>query len=629
LKEPLTSFNILKEKFADYEHRAQQLEMAEEVYSCLKNKERLLIEAGTGVGKSFSYLVPVILSREKTIISTASIALQDQLVHKDLITLKAIIPHNFTFAILKGKNNYLCLKREKEFVELGDAYTRFREWASATNTGDKDELPFIPDFWFRVCGDSVDCSGKECPFYDDCFYYRHYRYLYEVDILVTNHHILVYDILSEFNLLPFHNQLIIDEAHQIENVISDVFGTILNRSRLFWLLYRLKGLKIAVEHLFEPIESFFKGKGLQTQTTFPIPENIITGLRELKGLLSLDKIINRINTSKTVIAGETEPDTGSQDAANDMRDKAETTINYVKSLSRDIEDFIEQGDNERVYYIDWNKGYMELKSNLVESHIPFEKLIQNYESVVMTSATLTTCRDFSYLKERLGIGGFKERLIGTPFDYKKQALLYIDKGLPPPDKGNSELFQKESLKSIEGLINASKGRALVLFTSYNHLNFTARNINIDYPFKSQGDMPPARLIEWFKETANSVLLATTTFWQGIDIKGEKLSLVVIVKMPFGSPGDPVYDERCRRLRDRWFRDLALPSAILMLRQGFGRLIRGTEDRGVVAILDSRLVTASYSKTIITSLPKMEIVHTIDDVKRFFEKGGLNGSNSSD
>lgn len=201
MKEPLTSFNILKEKFADYEHRAQQLEMAEEVYSCLKNKERLLIEAGTGVGKSFSYLVPVILSREKTIISTASIALQDQLVHKDLITLKAIIPHNFTFAILKGKNNYLCLKREKEFVELGDAYTRFREWASATNTGDKDELPFIPDFWFRVCGDSVDCSGKECPFYDDCFYYRHYRYLYEVDILVTNHHILVYDILSEFNLL--------------------------------------------------------------------------------------------------------------------------------------------------------------------------------------------------------------------------------------------------------------------------------------------------------------------------------------------------------------------------------------------------------------------------------------------
>ena len=173
------------------------------------------------------------------------------------------------------------------------------------------------------------------------------------------------------------------------------------------------------------------------------------------------------------------------------------------------------------------------------------------------------------------------------------------------------------MKIIEGLINASRGRALVLFTSYSHLHFVSENIRIDNPFKSQDDMPPPRLIQWFKETPNPVLLATTTFWQGIDIKGDKLSLVVIVKMPFGSPGDPVYDERCRRLGERWFTDLALPSAILLLRQGVGRLIRGIHEHGVVAILDTRLLTSSYGRTIVSSLPEMDIVPGIEDVKRFF------------
>jgi len=195
--------------------------------------------------------------------------------------------------------------------------------------------------------------------------------------------------------------------------------------------------------------------------------------------------------------------------------------------------------------------------------------------------------------------------------------LYIDKDLPQPDKGNDEIFKHKSCKVIERLINASSGRALALFTSYSHLRFVSHTIKIDYPFKSQGDMPPARLIQWFKDTPHSVLLATATFWQGIDIKGEKLSLVVIARLPFTSPGDPVYQERCRRLRDRWFGELALPSAILVLRQGFGRLIRGRNEYGVVAILDTRLVTRSYGTTIVSSLPEINIVHNVEDVKSFF------------
>lgn len=611
MKELAADFRRLKKGFPGYENRPQQVEMAEEVFNCLKDKQRLLIEAGTGVGKSFAYLIPAILSKEKTIISTATIALQDQLVSKDLVVLKKILSHDFSFALLKGKNNYLCLKREKEYIEAGESYNRFTEWVSTTETGDKDELPFIPDFWSRICGDSDDCSGRECPFYNDCFYYRHYRALSDTDILVVNHHLLLYDLLSDGKILPFHDQLIIDEAHQLENVISHVFGTALTRSRVLWLLYRLKGLKIAVEHLFDPMESFFKGRKLsqgievQTQAIYPIPGAAISGLEELKRLLALDKVISRLNAEKGAAL----------DA--EARDRMETTITSIKSLLRDMDDLIEQGDKERVYYLGWNRGYLEIKSNMVESQTPFEGLLRSYESMVLTSATLTAGGDFSYLKERLGIDGFREKVIGSPFDYKKQALLYIDRDLPPPDKEKSESFQQESLKTIEGLVSASRGRALILFTSYQHLHFVAKNIRIDYPFKAQGDMPPARLIEWFRETPDSVLLATATFWQGVDIKGEKLSLVVIVKMPFGSPGDPVYDERCRRLKERWFSDLALPSAILLLRQGIGRLIRSTDDRGVVAILDSRLVTSSYGRTIIASLPEMEMVHTVDAVRRFF------------
>jgi len=601
-----SAFNILNKGFPGYEDRPQQIEMAGEVFACLRDSKRLMVEAGTGVGKSFAYLIPAILSEKKTIVSTATIALQDQLANKDLVFLRKVLSQRFSFAILKGKNNYLCLKREREFAALGEPYKRFSKWVSRTKTGDRDELPFIPDFWARVCGDSEDCSGRMCPFYDDCFYYRHYRHLNKKDILVVNHHLLIYDLLSDFGLLPFHEQLIIDEAHQLEDVISHVLGSILRHSRVVWLLYRLRGLKIAVDHLLGPVDSFFKRGAMPFRAVYPIPDSIIEGLQNLRRLLALDKVISRLNAHKESVSGD------------ELKDRVETTITRVKSLAMDIDDFIEQGDEERVYYMTGDREALELESSLVESRRPFGDLVSGYGSLVLTSATLTVSGNFSFLKHRLGIRDFRERVIGSPFDYRRQGLLYIDKELPAPDIENTKTFRRESMKIIEGLIHASRGRALVLFTSYNHLRFVSENIRIDNPFKLQGDMPPPRLIQWFKETPSPVLLATATFWQGIDIKGDKLSLVVIVKMPFGSPGDPVYDERCRRLGEQWFTDLALPSAILLLRQGVGRLIRGIDEHGVVAILDTRLLTSSYGRTIVSSLPEMDVVHSIEDVKRFFD-----------
>lgn len=600
-------FKILKKEFPDYEHRPQQVDMAEAVLDCLDGKDRLIIEAGTGVGKSFAYLIPAILSNEKTIISTASIALQDQLINKDLVFLQKVMPQTFSFAMLKGKNNYLCLKREREFSELTDFFIRFREWASETGTGDKDELDFIPDFWSEVCGDSNDCSVNKCAFYPDCFYYTHYRRLYKKDIIVINHHLLVHDLVSDFNILPFHDQLIIDEAHQMENVISHVCGSVLSHAQLLWLLHRLRGLKIETGHLFDPVEKFFKDPLNPSFSKEGFTDEVSEGLSILKDQLTFDKVVHRL----TLYRESAESD--------ELRDRADTTIAYMNSLSNVIDDFIARDNEEKVYYRERNKKSLELKSSLVECRKPFGDLMNGYESVIMTSATLTAGGNFGFIKERLGITECREKVIGSPFDFKRQAMLYLEKGLPSPARGNSDLFQEESLGVIQGLINASKGRALVLFTSYAHLRFIAGNMKTDYPTKAQGDMPPARLIEWFKETDNSVLLATATFWQGIDIKGEKLSLVIIVKLPFGSPGDPVYDEKCRRLGDRWFSDLALPSAILSLRQGIGRLIRGTGDYGVNAVLDTRLLTSSYGRTIISSLPQMKVVHTVAEVEKFFDE----------
>ena len=595
----------MKKKFPGYEDRPQQREMAEAVLDALLEYKTLLIEAGTGVGKSFAYLIPAILSREKTTISTSSLALQDQLVAKDLVFLKKILPLDFSFGVLKGKNNYVCLKREREYAGSGKSYIRFRKWLSGTKTGERSDIPFTPSFWGEVCGDSQDCGGRACPFYGRCFYYHHYRKLHTVDILVVNHHLLLYDLLSDFSLLPFHRQLIIDEAPDIEDVISAVLGSALTYERTTWLLHRLRGLKVVVDHLFPRVESFFKKGDAPLSPVCPIPDPVIEKLKKLRADLALETTVTALEKRRRSTEDE------------ELRDRIETTIGYIGSFAADMDDFIDRGDEDKVYYIGPAGRALELKSSLVESGSAFAGLLRGYKGVVMTSATMTSGGTFAFLRQRLKIDDCEERIIGSPFDYDRQALIYIDRNLPRPDSEANGPFQDEGLKVIERLIGASRGRALVLFTSYRHLDFVAERIATPYPFRRQGEMPPAKLIKWFRETPGSVLLATATFWQGIDIRGDALSLVVIARLPFTSPGDPVYQERCSRLGDRWFYDLALPHATLSLRQGFGRLIRGSDERGVVAILDTRLAKNAYGRYILSSLPPARITHAIGDVEVFF------------
>ncbi|MCK9274321.1 MAG: hypothetical protein M0P57_04445 [Syntrophales bacterium] len=601
-----SAFALLKSCFPAYEERPEQQEMTRAVMRSLSEGTNLLIEAGTGVGKSFAYLVPAILSGEKTVVSTSSLALQDQLVKNDLVSLKKVLPQRFTFSVLKGRNNYLCLKKERDYRGEGKSYDRFRRWFDKTKTGEKSELSFVPRFWSDVSGDPQECTGRICPFYGACFYYRHYRQLYNVDILVVNHHLLIYDVLADFHVLPFHNRLIIDEASEIEEVISQVFGSAVSLSRTTWLLSRLKGLKIIVDPLFTAAESFFKNADAPRETVTPIPPYLIEELKRFRNRLDLKKTAAALETRKNWTTDE------------ELRERIERTMGALESFSGDMDNFIAQNDSRRVFYVTAKGDGLEFKSSLVEPDHAFRSLSETYGSVILTSATLAPGSDFSFIKNRLGIGGFEEKIVDSPFDYRKKALLYVNKDLPEPEGGNDRAFQESSLAVIDSLIEASRGRALVLFTSYRHLAYAAARTSISYPFKSQGDMPPAKLISWFRKTPHSILFATSTFWQGIDIRGDDLSLVVIVRLPFSPPGDPLYRERCRRLGSLWFQEYALPSAILMLRQGFGRLIRSHDDFGVVAILDRRVVKSSYGGRILASLPPAPITFDMQEVIRFFD-----------
>ncbi len=289
--------------------------MAEEVFRCLTKEKNLLIEAGTGVGKSFAYLIPAIISGEKTIVSTSSLALQDQLVKKDLAFLSRVLPQKFSYDLLKGKNNYLCRKRLSDYEGTGKTYERFIKWMSKTKKGEKGELPFIPRFWSEVCCDSQDCNGKLCPFYEECFYYRHYRKLHKADILVVNHHLLIYDLLSDFNVLPFHKQLIIDEASDVDDVIATVLGSTISHSRTSWMLYRLRSLKIIVDHLFPAADLFFRKKAvIPSRPVFPVPPPERERLKKFREELALKKTVSTLKKNKKDAVDE------------EMKDRIETTI---------------------------------------------------------------------------------------------------------------------------------------------------------------------------------------------------------------------------------------------------------------------------------------------------------------
>ncbi|MFQ5542940.1 MAG: ATP-dependent DNA helicase [Nitrospiria bacterium] len=593
------------------------------VEEALERGTSLLIEAATGTGKTWAYLIPSILSRKKIIISTGTKTLQDQLFFKDLPFLLKTLGMDCTFSIMKGKSNYLCLHRFKQslqqtnladFKDARDLET-IRAWSTRTQSGDHAEITRIPEnskVWQEVLVKEGICLGGKCQDFSTCYLTRMKQEAAAADIVVVNHHLYFADLSLKENgygeVLPHHDAVIFDEAHLLEDVATQYFGTSFSSYRLedfirdaeqtlqhfespqksktkgSSALDLCKTIRLCADHFFQ---YFKRGKDRYRLSRDDFSsEPAASGLKLKENLKRLDTQINTVKLKS---------------------DEGEHLSERIEALQSDLQIFInrEQKEEEFVYWVEQRRQSIFLRTSpLNVSNILRDRIFHGKFPVIMTSATLSSGGNFDFLKNRLGIEEIKERILETVFDYEKQSLIYLPTHLPGPTHPK---FTNAISDEIIQILEESKGRAFLLFTSWKNLETVYQNIvgRCPYPLLKQGERPKQALIESFRKNIDSVLLGTTSFWQGVDVEGEALSCVVIDKLPFASPLDPLTEARIGTLLKQGkepFISFQVPSAILSLRQGIGRLIRSSQDRGLIAILDHRIQSKNYGRHFLSALP---------------------------
>jgi len=631
-----------------FEARNGQLEMAEAASTVFADGGVLLAEAGTGTGKTLAYLIPAILSRRRVLVSTGTKNLQEQIFYKDLPVLKQSLGVPFTAAYMKGRGNYLCLHRFDSYKEGGSAqslgFTRdesvyirlIDEWSRDTATGDRAELEDLPEdlpFWKDIAASSENCIGTECPRYQDCFVTRMRQRAAESDLVIVNHHLLCADAAvrqSDFGeVIPTCHYAVVDEAHQLEDVATQYFGIVVSNYRIDDLgrdvdravaakliedpdtAGALKDRAERVRDLARPFFSAlqmlrFDGPGVggsEARVRIGAPQiNRVAdeGLSLVRALEALEaEIALARNAPPDVLALSTRA--------------AETR--------KDLDFLLRADDTGFVYYLDVRGRGVFLRASPIDvSDIVRDLLIDRMTGTVLTSATLTVDGSFEYVRGRLGIRKASEMRLPSEFDFRRQAILYLPRRMPDP---RSREFAHAAAREVVEIVKRTKGRAFVLFTSYANLReVQARAASeIEYPILVQGSAPRSALLREFKATPNAVLLATSSFWQGVDVVGEALSCVIIDKLPFASPGDPITSARIDAINARGgsaFGEYQIPLAILALQQGLGRLLRHRQDRGVLAVLDPRLRSMGYGRRFLSSLPPAPVTTELDDIERFFE-----------
>ena len=638
----------LSKAIHQFENRPEQLSMSSAVARSLESGGHLMVEAGTGTGKSLAYLIPSVLwamENDKTvIISTYTKTLQDQLLHHDIPLLRDNLGLSFRYALCMGQENYLSLRRMKRAGQTGmfndlaeeDQLTKVFSWAHTSSTGLKSELPFEPmgSVWEEVGRQKDLCMGKNCETYGTCFYFKERKRWYGAHLLIVNHHLFFANVASNGGVLPPFHAAIFDEAQNLEEAATSFFGVELSNTGIFYYLdrlyngrthkgtlSRLKGqpndllmeqvLKVreAAEIFFQNVFDkyghqdrtirFYKPPELKNNILYPL-QILHEMLKAFEGRLTSDE--ERLEISA---------------AANRCRD-------FGDSLSI----LLQQNLDEHVYWLEITSRRRFPRAILRGVPINLSGPMREYvfgktDRIILTSATLTANKKFDFVKERIGFEPPEEMILEGPFDYAKQTLLYLPEDLPGPDE-ETDKYISAMARRIRELIHASDGKTFVLFTSYEMLNHVYRILKPllpEYPLLKQGDLPPSRMIKEFKETP-SVIFGTSSFWQGVDVPGEALSNVIITKLPFDVPTEPLIEARIEDLRKRSinpFRHFQIPRAIIQLRQGFGRLIRKKTDMGIVAILDSRIVKRNYGKYFVDSLPECPVVSELEEVKLFFSK----------
>ena len=621
---------------ASYEHRPQQISMAEAVEHALSEKTHLIVEAGTGVGKSLAYLVPLILwAREqncRAVVATYTKALQQQLVEKDLPFLKKVLG-DFRFALCVGGENYLCLRRF-DHLRMGDLYeqseleglNRLFAWSVKTRTGLKSELDFEPSagLWSKASRQADLCFNKDCGFSRECYYQKAKALEQQAQLLIANHHLFFADMATSGNVLPAYNAVVFDEAHQVEDVATDYLG--------------IEVTNASVRYLLDSLLSYRTRKGMLTRLTNQNADaqhvrGMVDGLRVIADnfFLNLAPLVKEeptLRIRKTNIVPDilSEPLLELADALLKLSTETQEEELELKAhaaraqgMAAAIRTNLAQSAEGFVYWAERENARYRLVASPIDVAATLrENLFGKIETVVLTSATLSASGTFTYIKGRLGLDAPQELLLDSPFDFENQAMLYIASGL---DEQKAEGFQEKFDEELRAVLSVTRGRTLILFTSYGQLRKSAETLRRELPelgFLCQGEMPGYRLIEQFKAVPHTVLMGTASFWQGIDIPGEALQCVVIAKLPFAVPDEPIVEARMERLKNPFF-EYQVPQATLLFRQGFGRLIRTKTDCGAVAVLDSRIMTKNYGKAFLKSIPKCRITDERQEFLRFFEK----------
>jgi ATP-dependent DNA helicase DinG len=625
---------LLEKSHPAYEFRPSQLEMAGIADEAFQKHQHLVVEAGTGTGKTLAYLIPAIRSGRRVVVSTATKSLQEQLFQKDVPFLQKHFAPNLKAALMKGRANFLCRQKVHQIegqpvlkgIDEVDWFSQIRQWEKLTETGDRSELTFLPDdaeLWNRIDARSDLCTGQKCPEFQRCFITAMHQRAREADLIIVNHHLFFADLAlrqDDFgSILPEYSAVVLDEAHEIEDVASDYFGRQLSsyrfeelvrdtESTLRMLAIEAAPLRRHLARVRERARSFFEG--------FPEREGRFTfGAAERESFLeqhreAYDNLASAVKRAEAELS-----------ALTPKPEEVITLARRASEIRRELAFLLESEEKSYVYWYERRgRGVFLTATPIDVSEILREQLFDQFDTVILTSATLAVAGRFDYLKQRLGLQPSKEVVLPQEFDFREQALLYIPQALPDVRHAS---FSESAAEEITRLLEISLGRAFCLFTSYAQMKDAYERVSrrINFPLLLQGTAPRSVLLDRFRSTPNAVLFATSSFWQGVDVPGTQLSCVIIDKLPFAVPSDPIVAARVRALEEdgrNAFAEYQIPEAVLALKQGFGRLIRSKTDRGILAILDNRIQRMQYGRIFLESLPEYTTTKDLAEVARFME-----------